>query len=197
MRFVILISALFFIACGGDTLPEGQTPDAPVFETNYRVIAEESTLRFSAQQEGEPFEGQFETFSAAIWFDDNDLDNSQVAVTIPLTSVDAESTDRNSNLPNKVWLDMKAFPNAEFVSDDIRRKDEGYVAHGSLRLKGVNHPVILPFTLSNDDRGRTVMRGQTVLNRTDWRVGDAPWDTDEYVSRSVTLDIQLIAEPTG
>lgn len=196
MRFVILLlCSLTLIACGADQ-PVELVDDAPKFETNYAVVPEESRLGFSTKQEGEPFAGQFSEFNAAIRFDETNLDDARVRVSIPLASIDAGSTDRNSNLPGKVWFDTKSFPIAVWESNAITAVEDGYAAVGTLTLKGVSRPVTVQFTLSQDALGRTVMQGEAVLDRTHWNVGEDPWDTQEYVDHAVMLDLLLVAEST-
>lgn len=199
MRFVILASALALLACGGEAPPPVQeaATTAPTFETNFAVIEADSEIRFSGTQEGEPFEGRFTAFDADIRFDPDDLDGSRVRVSVPLASVDGGSTDRTSTLPDAVWFDVRTFPTALFESEDIAATTDGYVANGTLGLKGADAPVVLFFTLEEDAQGRTVMRGEAELDRTDWNVGAAPWDTEEYVGHAVTLDVVVVAEATG
>ncbi|MEM7669602.1 MAG: YceI family protein [Pseudomonadota bacterium] len=194
MRSVIPLLALTLVACSSpDSAPN--EPEAVLdFEPNYAVVMEESALRFSGTQEGSPFEGSFGEFDADIRFDADDLDSSQVRVSIPLASIDAGSGDRNSTLPDAVWFDSRNFPTAVFESDDISRDGDGYVANGTLSLKGAEAPVPLFFTLEEDARGRTVMRGDATLDRTDWNVGASPWDTGEYVGHAVELDVVVVAE---
>jgi len=66
------------------------------------------------------------------------------------------------------------------------------LAKGALSLKGVSIPVDLPFDLALDDN-KAVMTSSYEMDRTKWDVGAAPWDTDEWVSRTVMLDIQVTA----
>ena len=83
-----------------------------------------SHLKFSALQEGEPFEDAFKAFTAVIDFDPDDLASSYVKVTVPLAGIDAGSTDRNSTLPGKVWFSAKAFPDAVFEAREFTRAQE-------------------------------------------------------------------------
>lgn len=159
---------------------------------NWDMQAEGSHIRFSALQEGETFTGEFKDFSGLIRFDPENPEAGSVKVEIPLKSVDAGSNDRNSTLPDKVWFSTKKFPIATFTSTDISVADDGYLAKGALTLKGVSVPVDLPFDLALDGK-KAVMTSTYEMDRTKWNVGAAPWDTDEWVSRSVTLDIQVTA----
>ncbi len=191
MRHVIPTLA-FAVLLGGCGAPTAEIVPAAAFETNYTVIPEESHIRFSSEQEGEPFTGEFTEFDARIFYDGDEID---VQVLIPLTSVRAGSTDRNSTLPGPAWFDVKAFPVAEFRATELSptpTRDGKLIALGTLTMKGISADVSLPFRLT-EENGRTVMEGQTSIMRTDWNVGAAPWDTDEYVRRQVDLDVRIVA----
>lgn len=196
MRSVILsLSALFMVSCGGGGDPIQAPVETVAFDANYRVIAEDSAIRVSALQQGERFEGGFSEFDVAIRFDPDDLEGSRVVARIPVRSLDLGHADRNDAVPGKVWFNAGAHPVATFVSDSISRDGDGYVAQGDLTVKGLRRPVRLPFTLTQDG-DRTVMNGGVELDRNTWNLGEAPWDTEEWVSRAVQVDITLTAEET-
>lgn len=159
---------------------------------NWDIQAEGSHIRFSALQEGETFTGEFKDFSGLIRFDPENPEAGSVKIDIPLKTVDAGSKDRNSTLPNKVWFSTKKFPIATFTSTDIIVAGDEYLAKGALTLKGVSVPIDLPFNLALDEQ-KAVMTSTYEMDRTKWNVGAAPWDTDEWVSRSVMLNIQVTA----
>jgi len=169
------------------------SPAKAVSQNNWDIIAEGSHIRFTAQQEGQDFTGEFTEFSGHIDFDPEAPEAGSVEINIPLASVEAGSRDRNSTLPSKVWFSAKSFPVATFTSTDFSQTSDGYLARGELALKGKSVPVELPFSLSIDG-DRAVMTGEIAIDRTRWNVGADPWNTDEWVSRTVTLDIQVTAD---
>lgn len=162
-------------------------------QPDWDILAEGSHIRFTAQQEGSDFTGAFTAFTGDIAFDPDAPEAGAVTISIPLSGVDAGSKDRNSTLPAKVWFSTKAFPTAVFTSDKISRDGEGYLAKGELTLKGKSAPVALPFTLEIDG-DRAVMNGAVTIDRTTWDVGSDPWNTDEWVSTGVSLDIKVTAQ---
>ncbi|WP_409433073.1 YceI family protein [Litorimonas sp. RW-G-Af-16] len=211
--FIIVGTALGLLACGAQTSANESATDMAAMPAsaaaatattpasakrsaerngNWLVNPRESHIRFSAEQEGKTFEGEFKQFFAVINFYPNDLPNSSVEVTVPIASIEAGSTDRNSTVPGKVWFSTKKFPQAMFKSNDITQTAEGaYLAKGTLSMKGIEKPFDLPFAL--DMSNGALMTSQVTLDRTNWTVGEAPWDTDEWVSRAVKLDIQVTA----
>jgi len=196
--FALLVSGCAD-ASSSDTPPVTAKPTTQVIaeaETrvgNWIIRPESSHIQFSALQEGVDFTGAFGKFSGVIQFDPNAPEDGAVRIEIPLRSVDAGSKDRNSTLPGKIWFSTKKFPQAVFTSNDIAYAGDGFLAKGSLELKGMSIPVDLPFSLSIDGN-HAVMRGETLIDRTDWNVGSAPWDTDEWISRSVKINVKITAD---
>ena len=180
-------------ASSADQVSAVAAESAPVLtQGNWDIQPDGSYIRFTAKQEGEPFTGEFETFTGLINFDPNAPEKGEVRISIPLSSVEAGSNDRNSTLPGKIWFSAKKFPTAMFTSSDISTVDAAYVAKGELSLKGVSVPLSLPFNLDIDGK-KAVMTSRLEIDRTLWNVGSDPWNTDEWVSRAVELDIQLTA----
>ena len=159
---------------------------------NWKIQPEGSHIQFSAKQEGESFTGKFGEFSGIIDFDPAAPEAGSVRITVPLKSVDAGSNDRNSTLPEKVWFSIKAHPMAVYSSSDISAEGDGFIAKGELTLKGVSVPLDLPFDLAVDG-GTAIMTSNVEMDRTRWNVGAAPWDTDEWVSKAVKLDLKVTA----
>jgi len=204
----VLIASVMGLALGMSACSEARSADqtsasevttatavtAPVAAAvNWDIQAESSHIRFIAKQEGSPFSGEFQAFSGVINFDPAAPQSGSVKITVPLKSVDAGTSDRNSTLPGKVWFSTKAFPEAVYTSSDISKVGDGYIAKGELTLKGLSVPLDLPFNLEiNGDTA--VMTSAVDMDRTQWNVGAAPWDTDEWVSKAVTLDIQVTAK---
>lgn len=195
----IVSLSLFASACSqansAENAPSTEIVTALADSGNWEIQAEGSHLRFSALQEGERFTGEFEAFSGVINFDPERPEAGSVRIEIPLKSVEAGSNDRNSTLPDKVWFSTKAHPVAIFTSTDMARAEDQYVAKGELTLKGITLPLELPFALQIDGEN-AVMTSNLEIDRTRWNVGAAPWDTDEWVSKAVTLDIQVTAKNT-
>lgn len=159
---------------------------------NWDILPEGSHIQFSAKQEGKVFTGEFGEFSGVISFDPASPEAGSIRITVPLKSVEAGSNDRNSTLPEKVWFSTKAFPTARYTSSDISAQGAGYIAKGELTLKGVSVGLDLPFDLDVDG-DMAVMTSTVEMDRTKWNVGASPWDTDEWVSKAVKLDLKVTA----
>lgn len=142
----------------------------PALADNWTLIPDESTLTFSGTQGGTQFDGRFERFTASIALTPANLEQSDIEITIDMASAVTGSADRDTTLPGSDWFDVSAHPTALFKSTDIVAAENGYVAHGTLTMKGTSHNVSLPFTLSiNGDIAHA--EGGLTIDRTSFAVG--------------------------
>ncbi len=135
-----------------------------------------SRLAFSGTVSGQGFTGVFRRWDAVIHFAPQDLVHSDVAVTIAMTSAVTGDGDRDALLPHGLRL----------VSPGH------YEAPGVLTLRGVAHPLTLPFSLAIT--GKTAkMNAQAPLNRLALGVGQGEWTATDTVGAPVILTTQLTA----
>jgi polyisoprenoid-binding protein YceI len=159
----------------------------------WTVDPAKSKLGFSGTQTGAPFNGTFARYNAAIAFDPDHLAASHIRVSVDLASAATGDTQRDTALPGDDWFDIAHFPQASFTSDSIRKKPDGtYEALGTLTLRGVGHPLTLPFTLEiNGANARA--KGHVTLVRTAFGVGQGQWASGDYVALEVGIDIDIAA----
>jgi len=152
-----------------------------------------SKLGFAGKMSGETFSGAFRRWTAQIAFDPKNLAASKAEVSVDVASAATGDADRDSALPTADWFAAARFPKASFVTREFKDLGGGrYQAVGDLTLRGVSHPVTLPFTLAiAGDTAR--MNGQLVLNRTAFGIGQGQWKTGETVDTQVTVTIALTA----
>ena len=195
--------ALFGLGAGVAALPRGtpittaptvaSTPAATAAPTaapsgNWQVS--EGTLALSVAQMGQTVSGSFATWAADITFDETATDgrHGQVTVTIDTTSLTLGSVTQQAQSAD--FFDVATYPQAVFTAD-ILPADTGYLASGTLSLRGAEVPVTLPFTL-NLDGSTATMTGQTTLDRRDFGMGQSYAD-ESSVGFGVTVDVTLTA----
>jgi len=134
-----------------------------VFASNtYNFDVSHSSIGFSVRHLGlSKVRGNFTDFSGTISYDPQDITKSSVMVTIKTASIDTDNADSNSEIT--------------FVSEKIVKTDDGFVAHGTLTMKGVAKKIELPFTLAGPIAGmfgeqRMAVEAATKLNRQDYGI---------------------------
>lgn len=152
-----------------------------------------SKLGFTGKMSGEAFNGVFRRWNAQIAFDPKNLTGSKVAVTVDVASAATGDADRDQALPTDDWFAAGKFPRATFVTHAFKDLGGGrYQAIGDLTIRGVSHPVVLPFTLViAGDTAR--MNGQLALNRAAFGIGQGKWATGDMVDTQVAVTIALAA----
>ena len=152
-----------------------------------------SKLGFTGKMSGEAFNGVFRSWSAQIAFDPKDLAGSKAEVVVNIASAATGDADRDQALPTDDWFAAGKFPKATFVTRSFKDLGGGrYQAVGDLTIRGVSHPVTLPFTLViTGDTAR--MNGQLALNRGAFGIGQGKWATGDTVDTQVAVTIALTA----
>jgi polyisoprenoid-binding protein YceI len=118
--------------------------------------------------------GRFTDYNGSILLDDKDPSKSSVNVTIKTASINTDVAGRDNDLRSANFLDVEKFPEITFKSKAVEKKADGFVAHGTLTIRGVSKDVDLPFTLSGPiDTGRGKLLGAEAgltINRQDYGV---------------------------
>ena len=164
----------------------------------WSIDSDKSTLKFQATQYGQTFDGSFD-FNGAIYFDPAALDQSKVTIDIDIASIKTGSEDRDSQARSEDWFDVAEYPKAVFEAEEFTTGDRinSYEASGTLSLRGVEMPIILPFTLiiTEDQHGNesAEMSATIDLNRLDFGVGQGQWQKTDAIGNKVTINISLWA----
>lgn len=158
-----------------------------------------STIQFSVTHFFTPVTGRFEEYQTDIQFDPNDLENSSIDVTIPISSVNTQNDRRDNHLNSEDFFNAENWPNIQFKSDNIRSTGGNeYVAVGDLTIRDVTKQIELPFTLlgvmDHPMRENVKVAGitaSTTINRTDYGVGVGDWAATMVVGDEVDINLNL------
>jgi cytochrome b561 len=168
----------------------------------WTVDAAKSSLAFKFGYMGKDYEGKFPEWTAKIQLDTDAPANPDtpvdgyVRVAIPLGKVSTGQSYFDENVVQGDWFDVTKSPEAIFeVKGGVyKTSDTAYEATGVLTIKGVAHPVRLPFTLIVAGTNAT-MHGEVTLSRLTLGVGagtaskgsgDAEWVADDV---KVVIDV--------
>lgn len=162
---------------------------APVATGGNWTVAE-GTVQITVRQMGAEVTGGFANWTAEIAFHETPTEgrHGSVAVTIDTASLTLGSVTKQALEPE--FFDVATHPAASFGAE-ILPAPEGYIAQGTLALRGVERPVTLPFTLEIDgDTAR--MTGSTTLDRRDFGMGQSYGD-ETSVGFAVVVQVSLTA----
>jgi len=160
------------------------------------VVVDKSEIRFTSKQMGVNVDGRFRKWSANVAFAPDNLAKSSASFDIDLASIDLASADSENEVKGAVWFDTARFPVARFVSTSIRDAGGGkYEVAGTLSMKGISKPAVVPFTLSKDPSGASVVAGTFTVKRLDYKLGEGEWSDTSIVDNDVTVRFRLTLAP--
>ncbi len=181
-----LLGAALLGAAGA---PRGAAPAA-----SFTADPATSRLEFTGLQAGAEFKGVFHKFSAAVDFSPDALAGAHFDVTIDMASEDSGDTDRDGNIHGADLFDVAHFPTAHYVTKSFSKTASGYMALGSLTMRGVTRDVPLAFTFVPNATGAS-LSGTAQLKRLDFGVGQGDLKSTESVGNAVKVAFSLNLKP--
>lgn len=170
-----------------DTVP---APATELEEVQSQWAVQTGTIDITVTLFGSPVTGQFDEWTAAIVFDPDQQDDTAgtVEVTVSIESLALGSV--TAQALGVDFFDASTYPTAVFAADIVPVPD-GYIAEGTLTIRGRTLPVTLYLDLFVND-GVAEMKADLFLDRRDFAIGDNMPD-EKSLGFSVKIDAELTA----
>jgi len=95
------------------------------------------------------FGGRFIEHEIKFMFDEQNLENSHIEVTIPVSSIDTFSPELNSKMGDEGFFDSTNHPQMHFISTRVEQIDEKHARMtGDLTIKGTTLPTTFDVTFN-------------------------------------------------
>lgn len=162
---------------------------SPAFAADYAMRS--GTLKFTGQQQGEAFEGRFETFSPNIQFDAAALATSKLDVSIDLASADTRNSERDDALKGSDFFAIADFPKARFVTATIRAVDATHFeADATLTIRDKTVALRFLFQFEANAEGAR-LSARVTLDRLAFDIGTGDWADERMIGHKVEVDVDL------
>ncbi|WP_419209938.1 YceI family protein [Providencia manganoxydans] len=96
--------------------------------------------------------GSFKDFDGSFTYDAKDPAKDKVEVTIKTGSIDTNHAERDKHLRSGDFLNAAKFPEAKFVSTEVKKEGEIYKITGDFTLNGVTKPITLDAKLMGEGK---------------------------------------------
>ncbi|MBP6121800.1 MULTISPECIES: YceI family protein [Providencia] len=96
--------------------------------------------------------GSFKDFDGNFTYDEKDPSKDKVEVTIKTGSIDTNHAERDKHLRSGDFLNAAKFPEAKFVSTEVKKEGEAYKITGDFTLNGVTKPITLDAKLMGEGK---------------------------------------------
>jgi len=114
----------------------------------YELDVNHSSIGFSAKHLViSNTKGHFKDFTGVIVFDEKNINESSVNITIKTASISTANEGRDKHLKSADFFDVEKYPEISFKSKSVAKTDDGYTVKGDLTIHGVTKEITFPFTL--------------------------------------------------
>src|SRR5690625_3903509 len=113
--------------------------------------------------------GNFNSFSADIEADPNDLTDASIEFTIDANSIDTRKEDRDNHLRSADFFEVEKYPEIKFTATNIVKKtDNTYDVAGDFDMHGVSKPVTFNVVFEGQAGDIAGFSADTEINRADF-----------------------------
>ena len=156
----------------------------------WNIDYQNSHIKFTGDQAGAPFTGEWQQWQADIQFDEAALDKSRFNVTINPNSAFSNDQERDDTITSSDFFDAATFTEAHYKAADFSIDGTGFKSTGQLTMKGFSSPATLKFKLIQEN-GKTVLIGNATLDRLVWNIGAGDWADTAWVGQQVTVAVRV------
>jgi len=150
------------------------TPAQTAQGEKYLITPQNSKIEWTASKVTGSHRGSFEKFSGAISYNGKP-ETSSVSINIETSSIKADDPDLTKHLQTPDFFDVAKYPQATFVSTEIKAGGEKGASHtitGNLTMHGVTKSVSFPATIGVSPDAITV-ESTFSINRKDFGINYA------------------------
>ena len=198
---LVILSAVLVCSCANPAADKSKavTSDAaPVSASSPAIAAEKylitpanSKIEFVGSKVTGSHNGSFEKFSGSINYA-GAIEKSQVDITIEAASVKTDTDDLTKHLQTADFFDVAKFPQATFVSTEIKPGGDKGASHtvtGNLQLHGVTKSITFPATIAVET-GAVTVNSTFAINRKDFGINYAG-AADNLIRDEVVMKLQV------
>ena len=173
-----------------------------LFATNiitWEIDNSHTSVNFTATHFFTEVTGNFTEFSGIVNFDPDNLEESTVSFTIPVSSINTGDEKRDKHLQTDDFFNAKKYPNITFKSTKFVKKEDGTLAVlGNLTMRDQTKLVGLPFKLTGRMDHPMLKNTEllwislkTKLDRTSFGVGTGSWAATAVVGDEVLINVNM------
>lgn len=161
----------------------------PSLTFSQTIDKQKSVVNFKATAMGMfGVKGTFKGFTGKVKFQPKKLDQSMIDVCIDATTFKTGNDTRDSHVKAEEFLFVEKYPRVCFRSSSIQKSENGYVATGTLKLRGVQRKIKIPLTYENN-----VLKGSIELSRLEYNIGKEV--STIKAGDTIKIDIVCVLKP--
>lgn len=154
------------------------------------IDTKNSFVLFEAKHiQNQVIEGQINGFQGEIFFNKNNLDSSNINISVDISTINTNFVRRDTMLLGKEYFNAAKYPLITFKSTSFEITDKGYITTGELRIKETTEEISIPFTVVSLEK-KIILQGNFTINRFDFQIGENV--STITVSEKINVNIKCI-----
>ena len=194
---VLVLGRLFSGSTSEQVAPQANSASTTEFSASnlplWEIDYNNSFIKFSGDQAGAPFTGEWQKWQANIQFDPDQLGKARFDVTIDPDSVFSNDEERDGYIRSADFFDVAQYSQATYRADRFAKTEQGFSSTGQLMMKGFTSDAILTFTVENNGDGLT-LSGTAPIDRLVWNIGAGDWTDTSWVGQEVIVEVRVQAK---
>lgn len=156
---------------------------------NCTVNNTNSKINFAIKNIGLTVNGSFSVATGNVIFDNKDLKNSDITISVNANSVDTDNNARDKHLRQADYFDVEQFPTIAFKSVKIEKSNRlnRYNLEGILTIKGISKTIKLELIATEKDQTLD-LKCNFDINRRTFKVGG----NSLVLSDNVKMNINIV-----
>lgn len=151
-----------------------------------------SSVTVTFKQEGVAVPANFKNVSGTIDFDPANPASGKAKIAVALASFDLGEPEYNKEVQKKEWFNSAQFPQAIFVSSEIKSTAAGKLSvQGKLTIKGRALDVSMPVAFKQDGKIQ-VFEGQLPIKRLYFNIGEGEWKDTDTLADEVIIKFKAV-----
>ncbi|MCD4792764.1 MAG: YceI family protein [Bacteroidales bacterium] len=155
-----------------------------------KIDTKNSFVFFEAKHmQNQVIEGHIKGFQGEIFFNKNNLDSSNINISVDISTINTDFVRRDTMLLGKEYFNAAKYPLITFKSTSFEKTNKGYITTGKLIIKETSEKVSIPFTVTSSKK-QIILKGNFAINRFDFQVGENV--STITVSEKISINIMCI-----
>ncbi len=166
---------------------------APAAAGGWAIDKAASSFTYEATFSGKPMTGTIGSWNTDIAFDPAHLDQASARIDIDAASITVGDPFVRSSAPGPDGLDVTAHPNVTVALTRFAKTETGYVAEGTVTIKGKSAPISVPFTFEPGADGTAHVVGSATIDRLAFDLGAKNDPAAQWLGRDILVRFDLKA----
>ena len=157
---------------------------------NWTADAASAKVQFTVSGPFGTVHGNFTGLKASIDFDEAHPESGSFTASVSVATISTGIGMRNNDLRNEdIWFQASKYPLISFSSKKVEKTASGFLASGTLTMKGNSRPMAIPFSFSSS--GSTgLFKGDFKVNRQDFNLGNKGGSVGEVITIHLEIPVK-------